>query len=85
MRILDPLADSLGALRGLGDELRILRARVRADEAPLPHGRHKGTPCLVIDYEGDDSKPSTWVASKSGLVMCQEATLDSNHWALYRD
>jgi hypothetical protein len=85
MRVLDPLGDSLSAMGGPGSDVRILRARVRPQEELFTKGRHSKVPCLVIDYDGDDMKPSTWVARESGLVMAQEATLDKIHWAMYRE
>jgi hypothetical protein len=85
MHVLDPLGDSLSAFGPLGSDDRILRARVRPREELFTKGRYTDLPCLVIDYDGDDMKPSTWVARESGLVMCQEATLDKIHWAMYRE
>jgi hypothetical protein len=85
MRVLDPLADSLDTFRGKGEGPRILRAQVRAREEPLEHGKHAGTSCLVIDYEGDDMKPCTWVAARTGLVMAQESTLGKTRWVMYRE
>ena len=85
MRVLDPLGDSLSTFGPLGSDGRVLRARVRPHEELFTKGRYTDLPCLVIDYEGDDMKPSTWVARETDLVMCQEATLDKIHWAMYRE
>jgi hypothetical protein len=84
LRVFDPIAGSLGALTG-GGELQLLRAKVRPRFEMFSYGRRQEVECLVIDYEGDDMKASTWVAKERGLVMSQEATLDNERWAMYRD
>ena len=87
MTVLDPLADSFAALHGGGGELRLLRARVRAEPVEFSRGRRAEKPvlCLVIDYEGDDFIGSTWVERERGLVICQEATLGGENWLMYRE
>jgi hypothetical protein len=85
MRVFDPLAAVKAAVLGEEPELALVRARVRPDYEELSGGQRKGTPCLVIDCEGDGLKTSTWVAKERGLVLCQEATLDNQRWTMYRD
>lgn len=85
IRVFDPIADLLGALTGEAGELRLLRARVRPQAERFSHGRRQNVECLIIDYEGDNLKASTWVAKERGLVLCQEATLDNQRWVMYRD
>jgi hypothetical protein len=91
MTVLDPLGDSLAALKGGGGELRILRAHVRDEPAefvaPVTKTGRRRNPvlCLVIDYEGDDFTASTWVERERGLVMCQEATIGGDRWLMFRE
>ncbi|MGL4549865.1 MAG: hypothetical protein ACRC33_01655, partial [Gemmataceae bacterium] len=85
VRLFDPVADSLSALQGLGSEPRLLRARVRAEAEPLDEGGKAGEACLVIDYAGEGYRGSTWVSTRTGLVMRQEATLGKVRWAMVRD
>lgn len=85
IRIFDPLADSLQALQGSVGELRLLRARVRPRSEAFDWGRRRGTECLVVDYDGDNFKGSTWVSKQRGLVLAQEAILDNQRWTMYRD
>jgi hypothetical protein len=84
-RLVDPVADSLSALQGLGGEPRLLRARIRPEPEALAEGTRVGEPCLVIDYAGEGFKGATWVSRKSELVMMQEATLGKVRWAMLRD
>jgi hypothetical protein len=84
LRVFDPIAGSLGVLGG-GGELQSLRAKVRPRLETFSYGKRNDVECLVIDYEGDDMKASTWVAKERGLVLCQEATLDGGKWAMYRE
>lgn len=84
LRVFDPIAGSLGALGG-GGELQFIRAKVRPRTETFTYGKRRDVECLVIDYEGDDMKASTWVAKERGLVLCQEATLDNARWVMYRE
>src|SRR5262249_7537159 len=62
----------------------LVRARVRPKSEPFRWGRRPEAECLVIDYEGDRVKVSTWVNQQDGTVLAQEATLDGTRWSLYR-
>jgi hypothetical protein len=85
VRAFDPIGALLDALAGGGGELPLLRAKVRPEFRDFSYGRRRNVECLVIDYEGDHLKVSTWVARERGLVVCQEATLDNGKWAMYRE
>jgi hypothetical protein len=78
--VLDPFAYFVFA----GEPL-VVRAKVRPQVVLFTWGRRSEVPCLVIDYEGDQVKVSTWVSREDGSVLCQEATLDRTRWALYRN
>jgi hypothetical protein len=82
--ILDPIPDSIVAVQGLTGEARVVTARVRSWVELFSWGRRTDVPCLVIDYEGDRVKVSTWVSHDDGAVLCQEAKLGSVQWSLYR-
>jgi hypothetical protein len=89
LRLIEPLTlahQAVAGLHGLAGDFPVLHARVRTKEETI---YHKGHPiaCLVIDQEGDDVKLATWVARKTGLVMQQDAYLDSKrvHWVMKRD
>jgi hypothetical protein len=81
MPLVDPLRDAFSA--GLGGGV-ILRARVLPEPQVLEYGDRQ-TPCLVIDYEGEDAHARTWVAQDSELVQRQEATIGGDHWVIQRD
>lgn len=85
MRVFDPLEDSVGALRGLGGDLRYLRARVIDADRPLPHGRPSNVACYQILYDGDRIGGTTWVGKDRGQVLAQEVKLDNQLWVMYRD
>ncbi len=85
MRVFDPIAGSLSVFGGDAGELQLLRARVRPEFESFSYGRRQKVDCLVIDYEGENLQASTWVAKERGLVLCQEAIIDNQRWAMYRD
>ena len=62
----------------------VVRARVRPKTEPFRWGRRPEAECLVIDYEADRVKVSTWINQQDGTVLAQEATLDATRWSLYR-
>lgn len=84
MRVLDPLADSLGALQGTTSDAPLLRATVRPHPEPFTYAM-KEYPCLVIDYQGDNLSGQTWVTQDRGVVLCQDLQVGDNHWVMYRD
>jgi hypothetical protein len=76
--VVDPFASALGG------EPVVVRAQVRPTAEPFRWGRRQDVACLVIDYEGERVKLSTWVSHEDGMVLAQEATLDRTRWAMYR-
>jgi hypothetical protein len=77
--LIDPLSYFL-----LPGDPPLVRARVRPKTEPFRWGRRPEAECLVIDYEGDRVKVTTWVSQDDGTVLAQEATLDGARWSLYR-
>ena len=72
-------------LHGLAGDYTQLHARVRAQQEEIKPPKKAPLSCLVIDYEGDDVKLTTWVARKTGLVMRQDAKLEGTHWVMKRE
>jgi hypothetical protein len=82
MPLFDPFA---GALARLGGEAqpRFLTAHVQGSTQPLPG--HPDVQCLVIEYDGDESQPRTWVQASTDLVLRQEANVMGKRLILQRD
>jgi len=76
--------DLLGVCDASGG-MSLAHARVRPEEVLLDQGRYRSESCLVIDFEADDLKVTTWVASRNGLVICQESTTGSTRWTINRE
>jgi hypothetical protein len=85
MPVMDPLADSVGAMQGTPAGPRFLDAEVRKDVEYFTWGAQVDVPCFVIDYTGEDITAATWVHHETGVVMRQEAKLDGHHWVINRD
>lgn len=85
MRVLDPLADSLGALQGTTGAVPVLRATVRPEIETFTHETRQDVPCHVIDYQGDGLTGQTWVTADRGVVLCQDVRTGDNHMVMYRD
>lgn len=67
-------------------QLRILRARVLPEAQVLRWGpRQEPIPCLVIEYQGDDTSARTWVREADGMVLRQEMTQGNEHIIMIRD
>src|SRR5262249_20363619 len=72
--LFDPLSDSIAAaLPGPSGGPRVLQAgvRERTDQDYLIV-RDRETPCIVIEYRGDNLKALTWIRESDGLVLRQE-------------
>lgn len=64
----------------------VLRARVCPEIKILRWGRdQEETPCLVIEYEGEDIRAWTWVRASDGLVLKQEIEDREQHLVLMRE
>jgi hypothetical protein len=75
--LVDPFATAL-----VGEPV-VVRAKVRAATETVKWNRAE-VPCLVIDYEGERAKVSTWVSAEDGTVLRQDATLDGGRWSMRR-
>jgi hypothetical protein len=84
--VVDPLADSLALFKSLAPagEARFLDATVRPRGQILSR-QGRPTPCLVIDYRGEEMEARTWVEEDSGLVLRQEVTAEGGHWVMRRE
>jgi len=83
--LFDPFPVVSSAGQGLGGP-PTLTAGVRAEVETFTHGRRKSVPCHVVDYDGDDGvTATTWVATRTELVLKQESTRDGETWTLYRE
>ena len=83
--IFDSVSDSLQSIQGAPTVPKLLRARVRPQPEPLDGGKRDSEECYVIDYTSDEVQASTWVSTRTGLVLLQEVLLDRTRWSLYRD
>jgi hypothetical protein len=83
--VFDPLEAALGAFQKTSVEPRLVRARVTEADVPFTWGRRRDVECLVVHYDGDGLKGSTWVGKERGQVLAQEVVLDHQRWVMYRD
>jgi hypothetical protein len=83
--VFDSLADSMQSIQGVGSVPRVLRARVRPAPEVLEGGKRKPEECYVIDYTSDEIQATTWVSTRTGLVLAQKVLLNNTRWAMYRD
>jgi hypothetical protein len=83
--IFDSVSDTLQSIQGAPPVPKLLRARVRPQTEPLDGGKRDSEECYVIDYTSDEVQASTWVSTRTGLVLLQEVLLDRTRWSLYRD
>jgi hypothetical protein len=80
-----PVVDPFAAAFGFADAVRHVNARVLPEPRPLQWRDKQPKTCLVIEYEGEDEKATTWVEVGSGLVQRQEAAFGGNRLVLQRD
>ena len=45
----------------------------------------RGVPCLIIEYDDEETQPRTWVHVDTGLVLRQEVTQLGKRLILQRD
>jgi hypothetical protein len=85
--VFDSVSDTLSSMspQGVPAVPKVLRARVRPQAEPLDGGKRDSEECYVIDYTSDEVQASTWVSTRTGLVLLQEVLLDRTRWAMYRD
>lgn len=86
MPLVDPLTDALAAtFPGTHPGPRFLDAQVLPEPKNLTwHGREVA--CLVIEYsQGNELSARTWVRQSDGLVLRQEANLQSEKLILQRE
>ena len=80
----DPIADTLSfAGAGAAGSGKPTEARVRPHAVPY-QWRDKEVACLVVDYEAEGLKASTWVRERDGLVLKQEASIGGEEWVMER-
>jgi len=86
MPLLDPVAKAQGALEHLlgKNDAPFLNARVLPQPQMLPD-HPSPIPCLVIEYDDEETRPRTWVQVGSGLVLRQEASQLGRRMILQRD
>ena len=80
-----PVVDPFAAAFGFADAVRHVNARVLPEPRLWVWKNKKPTTCLVIEYEGEDEKASTWVEVGTGLVQRQEAAFGGHRLVLQRD
>jgi hypothetical protein len=99
MPMIDPLAESLSLSRRLlgRGEVRFLNGHVLPHPQMLVLDKEvrgqggkaqvvqQGIPCLVIEYDDEETRPRTWVQVNTGLVLRQEVTQLGRRLALERD
>jgi hypothetical protein len=79
MPFVEPLADALGRGRH-----RVLDAHV-LEQPRVLRWRGRDISCLVIEFEDDDCRASTWVDRATGLVLRQEVTVEGDSWEMVRE
>jgi hypothetical protein len=80
-----PVVDPFAAAFGFADAVRHVNARVLPEPQVLQWKKRDPKICLVIEYEGEDEKASTWVEVGTGLVQRQEAAFAGHRLVLQRD
>src|SRR5207248_10880607 len=90
--LVDPLTDLahkyIKELTGASSaaDVRVLQAQVLPEtQALIVGGLKEEVPCLVVEYQGEDTTARTWVRERDGLVLQQEVTQGGEQYVLIRD
>lgn len=68
----------------VSDDLPWVEAQV-LPQSQILEWRDEQVSCLVIEYQGEDTRARTWVRETDGLVIQQEVYKDRDHLLLVRD
>jgi hypothetical protein len=85
--MIHPFREALRAVGALPPQPpELVQAQVRTVTKELPWGEKKkeDRTCLIVDYQGQDVRGSTWVEQDSGRVLMQEMTLWGQTWTFLR-